>query len=171
MPTGNGSVIATRPARSGDAEALARVRAAAWEFAYAGLIPQPLLSHMGRQRTAEAWRRRIASRGRPLVVELGGRVLGYAEFGTLRGWQGRAPGEIYELYLDPVAHGAGLGRRLFAMARRVLERSGHRGLLVRSLAGNEIGCRFYRALGGREAARYPRRLGGRLFEEIAFRWP
>ncbi len=171
MTAQNGSAIGTRTAGPGDAEALAAIRAAAWDFAYAGLIPQPCLARLGTERSAAAWRHRMARGRAPLVVELGGRVLGYAEFGPLRGWPRPAPGEIYELYLDPVAHGAGLGRRLFRASRRALRAAGHRGLLVRSLAANEIGCRFYRALGGREAARYPRRLAGRMLDEIAFRWP
>ena len=107
------------------------------------------------------------------MLVLDGALLGYATMGFDRRAvrAGRNDlGEIFELYLAPEAQGIGLGRRLFEAARRELTRYGFRGLRIWALAENELGCRFYRALGGVEESRLRCRIGDREMEKIAFRW-
>lgn len=163
-------MIATRWSETADAPRLAAIRGRAWRHAYAGVIPAPALLRMAEGGGERWWRRRIAAGRRALVVELGGTVHGYAWLGPCRGTEAAGTGEIYELYLDPPAQGTGLGRRLFEAARARLAEAGMRRLVVRSLARNAAGCRFYRALGGREAGRVATAVGGRRLEEIAFVW-
>lgn len=164
-------MIGIRWSEPGDAPALARVHEEAWRFAYAGLIPGLTLERMIAQRGPPWWRALHRSGGRALVVDLDGRLSGYATIGRNRSRAFVQAGEIYELYLDPVCHGAGLGKRLFGEARRCLEARALHGLVVWSLAVNELGCRFYRALGGRPEARSHASLGGVRLERIAFAWP
>ena len=164
------AMIATRWSTSADAHALARLHEDAWRFTYAGVIPGPLLERMVARRGATWWARMHRSGARVLVVELDGKIQGYAMLGPCRSRGFRRAGEIYELYLDPVCHGAGLGRTLFQAARRHLDERAFTGLIVWSLAVNEIGCRFYRALGGRPRGRGRVRLGGITFERIAYAW-
>ena len=105
-------------------------------------------------RRGPAWWSRMHGRGfRALVVDCDGTLAGYATLGRSRGAGGRAFGEIYELYLRPEYQGCGLGRRLFAEARRKSwRRIGLDRLTVWALKReNEIACRFYRAMGGIEA--------------------
>jgi GNAT superfamily N-acetyltransferase len=52
-----------------------------------------------------------------IVVEIGGKMAGYATIGRNRARELRQQGEIYELYLLPEYQGVGLGTRLFAAAR------------------------------------------------------
>jgi ribosomal protein S18 acetylase RimI-like enzyme len=106
-----------------------------------------------------------------LVVECGEGVAGYATLGARRSGGSAGEGEIYELYLRPEYHGTGLGRRLFREARRRLTAAGLQRLTVWSLAENEIGCRFYRGVGGIEVARSCEIIGGARLRKIGFWWP
>ncbi|MEM9145675.1 MAG: GNAT family N-acetyltransferase [Pseudomonadota bacterium] len=163
-------MIQTRWACEADAPRLAEIRCAAWTSTYAGVIPGLALSRMASAHDPAWWRSRIRSGRTALVIELDGRLLGYAWLGPWRGETKQAAGEIYELYLDPSAQGTGLGRRLFDAARAQLRRAGLGHLLVRALAENESGCRFYRAVGGRVIGQARTLVGGRACEEILFSW-
>ena len=163
-------MIETRWSTCRDSGSLARIHREAWRFAYAGVIPGLALERMIGARGEHWWQAMHRAGGKALVVELDGRLAGYATIGRCRNRRFRQAGEIYELYLDPVCHGAGLGKRLFTEARRRLEGRALDGLIVWSLAVNEIGCRFYRALGGRPEAKSRTCMGGLSFEKIAFAW-
>ena len=167
----------TRWSAGADAPELAAVHAAAWRYAYAGLIPGVELERMVALRGPRWWARAHAHGGRALVLELalgGGPEAGptglggYATLGP--GRHGAAGGEIYELYLRPELHGVGFGRRLFEESRRALAARGARRLTVWALRENEVACRFYRAMGGTEAGRGVHRLAGAELEKVAFVW-
>ncbi len=162
-------MIETRWSTAQDAPALARVHQDAWRFAYSGLLPGVALERWITGRGAPWWESLHRSGGKALVVELDGRLCGYATGGRCRDRRSRR-GEIYELYLDPVCHGAGLGARLFREARRRLEDRALRGLVVWSLAENEAGCRFYRAVGGRVGATGTASFHGARLDRLGFIW-
>ncbi len=163
--------IAIRRSTSGDAAALAALHAEAWRYAYRGIIPGLVLERMVARRGPGWWRRMHAVGGTTTILEFGKEAAGYATFGRGRfGRMGGAQGEIYELYLRPEYHGAGLGRQLFSAARDELRCAGLRGLIVRSLAENEPACRFYQAMGGRPLGRGSERVAGTQLAMIAFHW-
>lgn len=164
------SMIRTRWSRMEDAPRLAEIRRTAWRHAYWGILPPKLLLRLTEGHDEDWWRRRIGARRQALVIELGDEIQGYAWIGPYRGPAQGPTGEIYELYLDPSAQGTGLGRRLFDAAREQLVRAGLDRLVVRSLAQNEVGCRFYRALGGREIGQGASSHHGHWLPEIAFAW-
>lgn len=164
-------MIKTRWSRPRDAPALAEIHRDAWRFAYAGLLPGLALERMIAAHGPRWWDALQRQGSRTLVLELDGNVVGYARIGACRSREFAGAGEIYELYLDPICHGAGLGKRLFREARRRLAARLPGGLIVWSLAINKIGCRFYRALGGKVLSRDRTRFGGVEFERIAFAWP
>ena len=66
----------------------------------------------------------------------------------------RAPyqGEIYELYLDPIYQGLGLGEHLFEGCRHALDMRKLNGLIVWALLDNTAACDFYWRRGGRPIA-------------------
>ena len=105
---GSGSKVRVRAAKSGDAKALARIFKDSWLLAYRGIIPHLHLDGMVRQRTPEWWRDALKSSDSALVLEVAGTVAGYATLGASR-QRGPYQGEIFELYLDPVHQGLGLG--------------------------------------------------------------
>ncbi len=152
-----------------DSPALAALHRDAWRYAYAGIIPGLALARMVARRGPDWWGAMHRSGGRALVLDLDGASAGYATLGASR-VGGRRSGEIFELYLGPEYHGAGLGRRLFDDARNRLRDAGLARLVVWSLADNATGCRFYRAMGGEARARGRTCIGGRDLAKIGFGW-
>lgn len=168
--TENSGLIVTRWSTAADDAGLAEVHREAWRYVYAGIIPGLTLERMIARR-GPAWWRRMHDRGfRALVLECGDTLAGYATLGRSRMPGPRGCGEIYELYLRPEFQGCGLGRSLFAEARRQLGQHGFARLMVWALADNEIACRFYRGMGGTEAARCQDRFCGVPLAKIGFAW-
>jgi ribosomal protein S18 acetylase RimI-like enzyme len=162
--------LATRWSTEADARDLAELHAAAWRYAYAGIIPGLTLERMIARR-GPSWWRRMHDRGfRALVLDGGGTLAGYATLGRSRAAALSPRGEIYELYLRPEHQGCGLGRRLFVEARARLRQHGLDGLLIWALAENELACRFYRGMGGTECARGHDRFCGVPLARIGFSW-
>jgi ribosomal protein S18 acetylase RimI-like enzyme len=166
---GSGSKLCVRPGKVADAAALSRVFRESWLFAYRGIIPHLHLESMIRQRTPEWWRGAVRSGDSTLVVEHGGKVVGYATYGGARQ---RSPyqGEIYELYLDPVHQGLGFGEHLFEGSRHALDQRKLRGLVVWALLDNTPACDFYWRRGGRPVASAFTKIGGARLEKVAFAW-
>ncbi|WP_424932615.1 N-acetyltransferase family protein [Amaricoccus macauensis] len=163
-------MIRTRWSTPEDASALADLHRQAWRYTYAGIIPGRALERIIGSRGPKWWRHMHRRGASVLVVELDGQVAGYARLGPVRPRLLKGTGEIYELYLAPEFHGAGLGEYLFQEARRRLISRGLTRLVVWSLAANELGCRFYLALGGREIGRTRTRIGGAALTRIGFAW-
>ncbi|MCM2580180.1 GNAT family N-acetyltransferase [Streptomyces meridianus] len=138
-----------RPMTENDIEAVSTVRVRGWQFAYAGLMPQPHLDAMSVAEDA-ARRREFFGRGRGvnLVAELDGRVVGWASFGPCRDEDsGPGDGELYALYVHPDQLSTGTGR---ALMERVLEeapRLGHSALRLWVLEENARARRFYERAG------------------------
>ena len=63
--------------------------------------------------------------------------------------RGPYQGEIYELYLDPIYQGLGLGEHLFEGCRHTLDMRKLNGLIVWALLDNTAACDFYWRRGGR----------------------
>jgi ribosomal protein S18 acetylase RimI-like enzyme len=167
------SLVATRWSAAADDAALARVHRDAWRYAYAGIIPGLTLERMIARRGPAWWGRMHAGGSRALVIDCDGALAGYTTLGRSRGrgaGAAGATGEIYELYLRPEYQGCGLGRRLFAEARRTLAAHGLVRLSVWALSENEIACRFYRAMGGAEAAHAEDRFCGVPLAKTGFAW-
>ncbi len=164
------SPVKIRWSKPADTAALAALHRDAWRYAYRGIIPGISLERMIARHGPAGWERMHRSGLRALVFEFDKRVAGYATFGRCRMRSVPPLGEIYELYLRPEFHGTGFGKHLFAEARRHLSARGLGGLLVWALADNDLACRFYGALGGRERTRAYERTGGVRLEMIAFVW-
>ena len=158
-----------RPGETADAAVLCGLFREAWLHTYRGLIPHHQLTTMVSRRDEQWWRRALAERQGPLLVEAAGQVAGYATFGSARRG-GRYEGEIYELYLGPVYQGLGLGERLFESVRQVLDARRLRGLVVWALTENEAACDFYARRGGRPIGEASEMLGGRPVAKTAFGW-
>lgn len=159
-----------RLAKPEDTTALAELHAEAWRYAYRGIIPGITLERMIARRGPIWWQAVCDSGDGALVLEFGGRLVGYAAFGRCRMRSEPPMGEIYELYVRPECHGAGFGRALFEEARQRLRARGLDGLLVWALAENELACRFYKARGGQPRFRTCESLGGVQLAKIGFHW-
>ena len=128
-----------RPARAGDAGALARIQVAAWRRSFAGIVPEELLAQLTGEAAEGAWRDRWreaitnppTSRHRVLAALDGGpsrEVTGFASAGPATDadrWAG-TDGEVYELRISPERTGQGHGSRLLhAVADTLIEDGFH----------------------------------------------
>lgn len=162
--------VSVRKAKPADGEALAGVFRESWEMTYRGIIPHLHLECMIRRRGADWWRSSIRSGEGTLILEVAGKVAGYATFGSAR-TRGPYQGELYELYLLPLYQGLGLGERMFEAVRHGLDSRGLKGLVVWALLANTPACDFYWRRGGRPVASTIDRIGGKRLEKVAFSWP
>jgi ribosomal protein S18 acetylase RimI-like enzyme len=162
--------IDIRSAEPRDATAIADVHHEAWQGAYAGIIPHKALTAMINRRGRDWWANAVRRAASILVIEVGGKVAGYATVGRNRARELKQQGEIYELYLRPEFQGIGLGSRLFAAARRRLAERGLKGLVVWALEENDNALSFYTGAGGRDAAEGVEVFDQRALRKIAFVW-
>lgn len=167
-----------RPARPGDAAAVAGIYVESWRSTYAGLLPDRLLAGMrADRRRRRDWERAISRPRRAeriFVAEAAAgagarRVVGFAGGGPARRAATGHAGEVYTLYVEDDFHGLGIGRALFSALAAGLARDLGPSLVVWVLAGNPARF-FYEALGGRPAGRRLGTLGGRAIEELAYGW-
>ncbi len=166
----NTLTIDIRDARPHDAVAIADIHHGAWTGAYAGIIPHGVLTRMLTRRNRDWWDNAIRRKASILVIEVGEQVVGYATVGRNRARQIKADGEIYELYVAPQYQGVGLGSRLFAEAKRVLEGHGMRGIVVWALEENTGACDFYFGKGGKDLAEGTEQFDTRTVKKVAFVW-
>ncbi|MEO4043707.1 N-acetyltransferase [Hoeflea sp. CAU 1731] len=162
--------IDVRRAEPDDALAISETHRAAWNEAYAGIIPYKTLRNMLERRSQEWWQRAIRGSTSILVLEVGGMIAGYATLGLNRARSLPQEGEIYELYLKPEYQGVGLGRRLFGEARRLLASLGCRGMVVWTLEENSRAIGFYTGLGGVDIAEGSETFDRRPLKKVAFVW-
>lgn len=166
----NTLTIDIRKAEAGDAAAIAEVHQAAWLGAYSGIIPHRALTGMVNRRGPDWWAGAIRRTATVLVIEIGGKLAGYATIGRNRARELSQQGEIYELYLRPEYQGIGLGRRLFSAAREKLSRSGLKGLVVWALEENSGALAFYEGAGGHDIAEGVEVFDHKALRKIAFVW-
>jgi ribosomal protein S18 acetylase RimI-like enzyme len=108
-----------RPARAGDAAAMATVQARAWRRAYADVFPPAVLEQLTPERLEPSWRQAVtdppSARYAVLVACAGSAVVGFAATAPSTD-QDADPddGELVALEVDPAHQRAGHGSRLLA---------------------------------------------------------
>jgi GNAT superfamily N-acetyltransferase len=109
-----------RPARPGDAAAVAEVQLRTWREVYAGILPAAVLRSLTVEEAEQRWRAAVedppSDRHRLLVAVDEDRVVGFSAFGPA-GDEDTDPattGEIATLLVGPDAQRAGHGSRLLA---------------------------------------------------------
>jgi ribosomal protein S18 acetylase RimI-like enzyme len=167
---GSSSQVRVRRGKLADAKSLAGVFRDSWELAYRGIIPHLHLETMIRRRCPEWWRAMIRSGDMLFVLEVAGKVAGYATCGVARA-RGAEQGEIYEIYLSPKYQGLGFGEHLFEACRHALDMRRLNGLVVWALADNDAAIAFYWRRGGRPIAKRVDRVGGAKLPKLVFAWP
>lgn len=142
-----------RPALPADAEAIGALHVRAWQAAYRGILPDELLDGLSVAAWGERRRKALQSPWGPLVanhvLEGPSGVLGWASSGPTRDpdLDASRVGEIYALYLEPVAVGRGHGRALFEHALATLADQGFLEAMLWVLEGNARARRFYERAG------------------------
>ncbi len=166
--------VSLRPARPGDAPAIARVHVETWRAAYAGIVPDAYLVSMTESKQALQWNHSIRRAVAPEAVLAaesndlpGGRIVGFGSCGPARGRPGS--GEVFTLYVAPDWQGQGIGRMLLGELFSRLHAGGLGEALVWVLNGNPARF-FYEALGGRRIAERKQRFAGVELDEAGYAW-
>ena len=116
--------VSVRPARGGDAAAIARVQLVTWRTAFRALLPASVLDDWDEPAAVEAWRTAATSPPTPghgLLVALDGAVVaGFAAYGPAEITPGQDPepgrptNELTALLVEPRWGRRGHGSRLLA---------------------------------------------------------
>jgi ribosomal protein S18 acetylase RimI-like enzyme len=141
--------VVVRAASADDADSIVELSVRAWEEGFRGIVPPEIDPR-------QAWessrlRARLRDAGRETahaVAEVDGRVLGYIVFGASRDHDARSRiGEIWALYVHPLAWRRGLGTELVGHALGELGQAGFRGATLWTLAESASARAFYEACG------------------------
>ena len=172
------AAITLRPARPGDAAAIAKVHVETWRAAYAGIVPDAYLVSMTESKQALQWNHMIRRAVAPEAVLAaesadvpGGRIVGFGSCGRARGQAATGPGsgEIFTLYVTPDWQGRGIGRLLLEGLFARLHGSGLSEAVLWVLSDNPTRF-FYEGLGGRRVAERKERFAGVELDEAAYAW-
>lgn len=143
--------ISIRPARTSDADAIARIRIACWQLAYRGLIPDAYLDGMQHDRSVALWDRVLAATERStahvFVAENDGEVVAFAAGNLLDPPRHDFNAELSAVYVLREFQHAGIGRQLVGAVADAQRAHGANGLIVWVIAGNKPARAFYEALG------------------------
>lgn len=134
MPAADASV---RPARVGDADAIAEVMVTSWRTTFAALLPAAQVAELDQESAAEQWRGAItepptADHG-VLVAVAGPQVVGYVVFAPADepdAPAGERLGELLDLIVHPEQQRRGHGSRLLSAAAEQLRERGVQEMLI-----------------------------------------
>lgn len=172
------AAITLRPARPGDAAAIAKVHVETWRAAYAGIVPDAYLVSMTESKQALQWNHMIRRATAPEAVLTaesadvpGGRIVGFGSCGRARvqGTAGAESGEIFTLYVTPDWQGRGIGRLLVEGLFVQMHGSGLSEAVLWVLSDNPARF-FYEGLGGRRVAERKEHFAGVELDEAAYAW-
>lgn len=142
-----------REAEPEDANAIADIHIASWQFAYRGIMNDELLDSMDHNKKAAAWSEAIGNLGWSVYVSQGDkRITGFihiSEYGDKDIAQDRV-GEVASLYILPELIGFGLGAKLFSEGLSHLAKAGYSQVALWVLQQNARSISFYQKFGFRE---------------------
>ncbi|WP_354702251.1 acetyltransferase [Paraconexibacter sp. AEG42_29] len=135
----------TRRATVADARPIAAVQLRAWWRNYQDIVDtQHFLEWDEESRAAQWVDTLVTGLSETFVAEVAGSVCGFATVGPSREQDAAGDeGELWALYVDPPAQGAGVGTRLMAEAEQALRAAGHRAGVLRTLRDNGLARTFY----------------------------
>jgi ribosomal protein S18 acetylase RimI-like enzyme len=141
--------VTVRPAAAHDADALAALHVASWRAAYLDLLPGALIARRTLERRRRQWRALLeVVQQQTLVIEEGGTVVGFSNFGPARDDDLPASvAEVYAIYLHPKVWRRGFGRALWRETSQRLRGRDYREVAVWLLEGNARAWGFYRSRG------------------------
>jgi ribosomal protein S18 acetylase RimI-like enzyme len=149
---------AIRTAGIGDIGVVQRVAQVTWAATYAAILPEEI-----RHRLLDAWysepalTRALRAAGSAfLVAEVGGRVVGFAQYER----RSADVAELTRIYVLPEHQHAGIGSRLLEAALAACRQQGVSRLTVAVERDNAAGRRFYRSRGFAEVSERGQDVGG-----------
>ncbi|WP_176216765.1 GNAT family N-acetyltransferase [Andreprevotia lacus] len=136
------------PAHPDDAPAIARIHVAAWQAAYAGLLPADWLAALDVAERTQMWHACI-TRGHPAlrVAQVNGEIAGWICHAAAHDSADPQHAELRALYVAPSHWARGIGRALWQHARQELATAGYTCCHAWVLEGNTRAARFYYSQG------------------------
>jgi GNAT superfamily N-acetyltransferase len=157
-----------RPATVADAEAIGAVQRRTWAHAYLDILDvEDLSPAIG---DPSRWREALAEGDLPTWVwDQDGRIAGFAVAGRSRDGDTAADvGEVFAIYVDPPAQGAGVGSALLDHAVRWLRDAGFHAAVLWTFEANGAARAFYEHRGWRLAEPDPQH-ADRWAPEVRYR--
>lgn len=140
-----------RAATRADAEAIAAVHVAGWQWGYRGQLPDDFLAELSVERYRVSWSNMLdqdALDQWTWVAEQAETIVGFCGTGPSRDADADpGTGEVYAIYLDQSVAGQGIGRALCAHAVAQLRQHGFWAATLWVLETNARARRFYEAAG------------------------
>jgi L-amino acid N-acyltransferase YncA len=169
------SVFDVRPAVLHDAATIAQIHVDAWKYAYKGLVAEADLQTLSIQKRLAMWREAIEYAEPQVWVACDAlqEVVGFVAFDRSRDPKTKATvGEVWALYLKPDCIGLGVGSTLWGAARDACEDEGFTDITAWVFARNELGLRFYDAMGCKREMKTLRTtpVGSQRLEELRVRF-
>lgn len=120
-----------------------------WQVAYHGIFEDAFLDALRPEDRVHAyWLDAVGTNmPRTFLAERDGEIVGFATVGPSRDEDAPRAAELYAVYVDPAAWGAGVGRLLMTEAYRRIEALGVERAILWVLEANARAQRFYRADG------------------------
>ncbi|MEU5159984.1 GNAT family N-acetyltransferase [Streptomyces sp. NPDC020875] len=168
-----GTNLLIRALTPDDCGAVAEIRVRGWQYAYAGLVPQPYLDSMDVAEETVRLRGLVAGAAdgvSHLVAERDGTVVGWGCTGPARD-DDTPPGEseLYALYVRPAQLSTGVGRALLTELTARAEAAGHPAIRLWVLRDNARARRFYQRAGFRpDGAEEPFEVSGARIPEVRY---
>jgi ribosomal protein S18 acetylase RimI-like enzyme len=139
-----------RRATPEDARALGALQLRAWWHAYACYVDHDRLAEHTVESRAARWTEILAGDVATFVADVGGRVTGFVSVGAPRSADPEPGlGELYAIYVDPPAQGAGMGTTLLRRGEEELRRLGYDRAVLCVFVRNGLARAFYERHGWR----------------------
>jgi GNAT superfamily N-acetyltransferase len=134
-----------RAATVRDAPTIVRIQRRGWQHAYADFVDPERMVAEPIEQSERRWRDLLADAAHAVWVwDQDGLIAAFASVGGARDADADADtGELYAIYVDPPAQGAGVGTALLARAVEELRGRGLRAATLWTFEANGLARRFY----------------------------
>jgi ribosomal protein S18 acetylase RimI-like enzyme len=163
--------LTIRPARAGEADAVADLHAVSWRSAYRGILPDETLGPDLVPRRRAFWQQAFTREdwNAILVAEDAGALIGFIAVSSDP--DGAYDAFVQSLHVHPERKRGGIGRALLGAAATVIAAAGRRSVYLWVYDGNVPARDFYFALGGTAAEAKSHEIAGQQIPELRMVWP
>jgi len=161
-----------RDATAADATVLAEIGARTFTATFGHLYSAANLALFLANHTPDNWRAALATDAKARLAEADGNAVGYARIGPMTfdvEHHGRAGLQLYQLYVDPPWHGAGVAAALLDWATAAAHADGAADLWLSVFVDNPRARRFYARAGFIEVMPYTFMVGDHADDDIICR--
>jgi ribosomal protein S18 acetylase RimI-like enzyme len=164
-------VFFIRRAKFEDIQQIARVHIESWQKSFRSLVPQKYLDNLLIEKREKAFRKGFFNYDYQMFVAetSENKIIGFADLGKGRDFQGQYEGEIYAIYTLKEFQGKGVGSELFRIGVETLRKNGFNSMFLQSLRISPY-RKFYEKKGGKVIGLGIHKLGDEDFDTIYYGW-